>query len=73
MSTKTSKPKARSLNNSASKNGNAGNGASAAAGKVKRSINELWIEKYGVDDSREARSLLRAWNRTFENRKQRID
>jgi len=33
---------------------------------------EKWIEKYGVDDSPEAKALMRAWNYSFENRKKRI-
>ena len=41
--------------------------------KPKKSMYEKWIEKYGIDDSKEAKTLLRAWNYSYENRHKRID
>ena len=73
MSTKTSKPKAISTNGTAPKSGKPANGVALKTAKSKKSMYEKWIEKYGIDDSKEAKLLMRAWNKTYENRHKRID
>jgi len=39
---------------------------------TKKSLNERLMERYGVDDSEAAKSTLRAWKKTYENREQFI-
>ncbi len=67
MSTKTSKPKTVSLNVVVAGNGKSANAVATKSGKPKKSMYEKWIEKYGIDDSKEGKMLLRAWHRTFDN------
>ena len=46
---------------------------SPAKSGPKKSVNERLIEKYGIDDSDSAKLLLKAWNKSYENRNKRID
>jgi hypothetical protein len=65
MSTKTANIKRTSANaDPTAKNGKAPNGASAKPRK--KSINERWIERYGVDDSETARKTLEMWKMIYE-------
>ena len=73
MSTKTSKPKAISLNGTASTNGQPSNGVAPKTAKPKKSMYEKWIEKYGVDDSKEAKLFLRACAKAYENHNKQSD
>ena len=74
MSTKTEKIKSvRNNGASALKNDKASNGSSTKAEPRKKSMYEEWIEKYGIEDSKSARLLLRAWKKSYENRDKRLD
>lgn len=74
MRTKTANLKRPAISDSLpAKNGRASNGSPPKALDGKKSINEAWIEKYGIDDSESAKSLLRAWNKTYENRNKQTD
>jgi hypothetical protein len=75
MSSRTTKRTATVSNGSlpAKRAKTAKNSATEKPAAKKKSINERWIEKYGVDESKSAKLLLRAWNKTYENRHKRID
>jgi len=34
---------------------------------------EKWIEKYGIDDSKSSRLLMRAWHKTYDNHNKTSD
>ena len=48
------------------KNGTSSNGMSAPTLKRKKSINERWIEKYGVDDSELAIKTRKMWQMIYD-------
>lgn len=70
MSTKIANIKRSANGSSAVKNGKASNGASPKAAKRKKSINERWIEKYGVDDSETARKFRKLWKMVYDSHNQ---
>ncbi|MFN0280027.1 MAG: hypothetical protein ACKVRN_15735 [Pyrinomonadaceae bacterium] len=70
MSIKTVKPKANSKNGISAKDISSSNGSLLKLAKRKKSINERWIEKYGVDDSEAARKFRKAWKMAYEAHKQ---
>jgi|GEM_PF-5342051 len=66
MSTKTAKLKTISNGSPAAKRSKSANGKARSPAK-KKPINELWIEKYGIDDSKAAKALRRAWQKSYES------
>ena len=67
---KSAKLKSFSVNGtSATGRSVAKNGSSGKKSAAKKSINEQWIEKYGVDDSKTARKTLEMWKMVYEAHK----